>query len=425
MRTTSLLLCSALIATAAAPALSQDSQTPKRSDYPTKQLAAYQDYLRRSNEMARHILLSQAEFSPEQAARNGLNGYDEKVTVLSVDRPQKMLTAHQQSVAYLQDFIAKEQDPLVKQDAEIALHRVQQEIRGITLNEKYELPYYNVTGSIFGGLQSLLDDQVKPERRQAAVVRLRRYAGLEQGYRPMTVAAEEVITAKLSYPALQGPVRSQVEKDLATNALRLKGIAQLFDKYKIVGYQEPLAALSKQLTDYDEFLRTKVLPRSRQDFRENPEIYQYSLEQYGIDIPAADLAAMAHQAQKNIQQQMTVVAAQVARERGLPSSDYHDVIRELKKDQIPNDEVLSHYHARLSQIEQIIRDKDLVSMPDRAARIRLGTDAENASSPAPHMVPPRLIGNTGEQGEFVLPLSNPATLGKGSGKMDDFTHKAA
>src|SRR5947209_16979681 len=64
-------------------------------------------------------------------------------------------------------------------------------------------------------------------------------------------------------------------------------------------------------------------------------------------------------------------------------------------------------------------------MPDRAARIRLGTDAENASSPAPHMVPPRLIGNTGEQGEFVLPLSNPATLGKGSGKMDDFTHKAA
>ena len=50
----------------AVPAFSQQSQAPTRVEYPTKQVAAYQDYLRRSNEMARRILLVQAEFSPEQ-----------------------------------------------------------------------------------------------------------------------------------------------------------------------------------------------------------------------------------------------------------------------------------------------------------------------------------------------------------------------
>src|SRR5439155_889610 len=39
-----------------------------------------------------------------------------------------------------------------------------------------------------------------------------------------------------------------------------------------------------------------------------------------------------------------------------------------------------------------------------------------------HMSPPRLIGNTGEQGEFVLPLSVP---GKVEQKYDDFNYDAA
>jgi uncharacterized protein (DUF885 family) len=44
------------------------------------------------------------------------------------------------------------------------------------------------------------------------------------------------------------------------------------------------------------------------------------------------------------------------------------------------------------------------------------------------MVPPRLLGNTGEQGEFVLPLNNPGAMGAKGGKeekMDDFTYAAA
>ena len=44
----------------------------------------------------------------------------------------------------------------------------------------------------------------------------------------------------------------------------------------------------------------------------------------------------------------------------------------------------------------------------RPAQMRLPSPAESAAQPAPNMQPPRLIGNTGESGVFVLPLSNPA-----------------
>jgi len=111
-----------------------------------------------------------------------------------------------------------------------------------------------------------------------------------------------------------------------------------------------------------------------------------------------------------LQVQMQGIAAQIAKERHLPSSDYRDVIAALKKEQIPGDQVLPHYQERLAEIEGIIRREHLVTLPDRPAIIRLASAAETAQQPAPHMVPPPLINNNGERGQFVLPLE---TTGKG------------
>src|SRR5205814_1349004 len=84
-------------------------------------------------------------------------------------------------------------------------------------------------------------------------------------------------------------------------------------------------------------------------------------------------------------------------QRGLVSGDYREVIKELKKTQIPDDQLLEFYKKRLARIEEIIRQHHLVTLPARPARIRLGTPAENAQQPAPHMSPPRLIGNSGRR----------------------------
>jgi uncharacterized protein (DUF885 family) len=123
---------------------------------------------------------------------------------------------------------------------------------------------------------------------------------------------------------------------------------------------------------------------------------------------------------------MKPIAAQIAKQRNLPSSDYRDVIRELKKQQLVGDAILPFYQSRLKQIEEIIAKQNLVTLPDRPARIRIATAAETSQQPAPHMVPPPFLHNTGEKGEFVLPLNIPAGPGQKTGqKYDDFTFDAA
>jgi uncharacterized protein (DUF885 family) len=106
----------------------------------------------------------------------------------------------------------------------------------------------------------------------------------------------------------------------------------------------------------------------------------------------------------------------------MKSSDYHDVLRELKKAQIPNDKLLALYDERLGRIETIARNEHLITLPQRKAVIRLATTAESAAQPAPHLDIPRLIGNTGEPGEFILPTSNPNAESKA--EMDDFNYDA-
>ncbi len=78
------------------------------------------------------------------------------------------------------------------------------------------------------------------------------------------------------------------------------------------------------------------------------------------------------------------------RRKGYKSADYRSVIRELKKNRVPEDQVLAVYKAHLATIEDTVRKENIITLPQRNAAIRLGTPAENAASPAPHLNPPRL-----------------------------------
>ena len=232
------------------------------------------------------------------------------------------------------------------------------------------------------------------------------------------------VRERLANPRLLPPVKSKVEKDLAQASFFVAGVGELFEQFKLNGYEPTYAKLKAQLAAWDDFVKTEVLPRARQDFRLPPELYAFRLEQIGIDIPPAELAARAHRAFIEIQAQMQEVAAQVAREKGLPAANYRDVIKALKKEQLVGNAILAHYQLRLKQIEEIIREKQILTLPGRPARIRIATEAESAATPAPNMHPPRLLGNTGEVGEFVLPLNVPDKSGKMQ-KFDDFNFAAA
>ena len=362
-----------------------------------------------------------AQLQPEFAARMGVMGMDDRISDFALGHRQRLREATRQVQVELEKRLAAETDPLVAQDLQILIDAAKRQIKGSELREKLEVPYYSLPQLMFGSMRALLEPQIAAERRPAALVRLRKYLGLE-GDQASLVQLAEAETREGLQKGLRALARLEVENDLDTSEPLLGGVDKLFKEFNIAGAEPALAEMHKQLGEYLQFVRNEVLPKARDDFRLPPEIYAFNLEQVGVDIPPDELARRAHKAFGEIQAQMQETARKLAKERGFPSPDYHDVIKELKKAQIPDDQVLDFYKRRLTQIEDIIRTQHLVTLPDRPARIRLGTPAENAQQPAPHMVPPRLIGNTGEQGEFVLPLSVP---GKTTQKYDDFNYDAA
>ena len=380
-----------------------------------------QSGIERSNQNAQLLLDVQARFFPELAARLGVAGIDDRVTDYLPGHRERLRAAYRQALAELQSRQKSEEDALVAQDLQILIDSAQREIRGSELSEKLEVPYTFLARNIFSSIRALLDPQIAQERHPAALARVSKYAGLEPGIPPVAQALEAEIREGLA-KGLLPPSGIEVENELHTSKFLIEGIERLFQEYAVPGWEQPVAALKGQLEQHVTFLSAEVLAKARDDFRLPAELYAFDLEQVGVDIPASELTQRAHAAFSEIQGEMQTVAARIAQARKLPSSDYRDVIRELKKEQIPDDKVLGFYQHRLAQIEDIIREHKLVTLPSRPARIRIGTPAENAQQPAPHMTPPRLLGNTGEQGEFVLPLSVP---GKTEQKYDDFNYDAA
>jgi Bacterial protein of unknown function (DUF885) len=382
------------------------------------------DWVKKSNGNAKLMIELMAKLQPELAAQFGVEGYDDQISDLTPGFVERELKASRQVHAELVRRLGVESDPRVKQDLEILVKSASDIIKGTELNERLKVPDFSLDQLIFRSFRGLLDDQVAAGRRPAALVRLRKYAGLEPGTKPIAELAIAHVREKLAQPGLLPPVKAKLQKDLAQAPFFVEGVGKLFERFKLDGYRPAYAKLKEQLAAWDEFVKSEVLPRSRDDFRMPPELYAFSLEEIGIDIPPHELSAKAHLAYREIQGQMQEAAGVVAGERKLPSADYRDAIRALKQEQLIGPAILPHYKARLKEIEAIIRDKQIVSLPEREARVRLATQAESAATPAPNMRPPRLIGNTGEVGEFVLPLNVPDKSGAMQ-RVDDFTFAAA
>ncbi|NHZ72880.1 MAG: DUF885 family protein [Nitrospirae bacterium] len=380
-------------------------------------------WVERSNENSQILLGILAKWAPELSSELGIPGLDEEVSRLPPNIVELILADFEGARVELTTRLDKEQHAAIRQDLEILLHATDLILDEIRLEDRYLVGYETVPEDIWRGIRILLDEQVDPSRRPAAVIRLNRYAGLEDGYTPLIDQHIAFLTSRLADPGLLRPVKEEIEGDLAKSGRFVGGLRPLFEKYDLEGWEAGLEALEAQIAGWDEFLRTEVLPQSRTDFRLPPDLYAFKLRDRGVDMPVEELVSRAKVAFVEIQNEMQVLARLIAEDRGLDSSDYRDVIRELKKEQVSGEEAIALFRLRIEEIEEIVRQHDLVALPERDLIIRLASEAESAAGSAPHMNPPRMLGNTSERGEFVVPLKNISA--GGDLISDDFTFDAA
>jgi len=384
--------------------------------------ATQPEWIVESNKQAAALLEEFAKYNPEQAAAIGVDGHDADVFDAKPHTVQRQEADLDTVAAAYERALPAASDPRLKQDIQILIQSAHDQRVTLELNDRLMLPYFDLPQTLFNSFHGLLDPRVAKSRQGAAVTRLKRYVGAERGYQPIATLVRARVEEHLGDKSLTGPWNVEVEQHLKNQEQYLKGIKELFEKAGLKGWQNDFKTLSKQLDEYAKWVRATVEPRARTTNRLPPEIYADNLKNFGVSMDPHELIDRALFVFASTRDEMQSIATQIAQQRGMKSSDYHDVLRELKKTRIPNDKLLAVYEERLSRIESIARNEQLVTLPQRKAVIRLATDAESAAQPAPHLDIPRLIGNTGEPGEFVLPTSNPNAESKA--EMDDFKYDA-
>lgn len=380
-------------------------------------------WVQKSNEHAQVVLAAFAALAPEGAASMGVDGLDEQITDLGpgvYERSVKIIT---DVVTELEVRLAAETDQRVRQDLGILIKAGKDNLHSVRLQREHMLPYNNVSQMIFGGLRALIDPQIPRDRYPAAITRLEKYAGIADGFEPVTELAKAQSRERFDVEGLVGPYRGQVEQDLERAETFITGIGELLSGTDLQGWEGTYETLAEQMHEYNDWVRAEILPRAREDFRLPAVMYEDALKNWGVEESPRVLIEQATKGYMDIRNEMEALAPLVAAEKGYDTNDFREVIALLKKDgPIPGDRMLDHYHAVLRDIEEIIVREQLVSLPDRQAGIRIASAAETAAQPAPHLDIPRLIGNTGEFPYFVIPLleQNP----DGSWQQTDDTYEA-
>ncbi len=370
----------------------------------TAAAAEERSWVDRSNEHAQIVLEVLAEFNPEGAASLGVDGLDEAIIDYRPGVYERNRSASEAVLAELQERLAAESHPKVRQDLEILVQAVEDGLRSSRLTRENLLPYYNLSQTVFQGVRALVDPQLPRERYPAAVVRMQKYAGQLGAEKPLTELAKDRTRERFGVDGLSGPYRGEVLQDLQRSESMIKGIEELLAGTDLEGWQETYEVLAGQLRDYNDWVRAEILPRAREDYRLPLALYEDALRNWGVDADPRDLIEQATKGYMDIRNEMQALAPLIAREKGYETNDYREVIALLKRDgALDGDELLDHYYAVLREIEAIIEREDLVTLPERDAGIRIATEAETAVQPAAHLDVPRLLGNTGEYPYFVIP----------------------
>src|SRR5437016_14031445 len=142
-------------------ACAHSAQAPEKApETPARSPGADRSWIDRSNQNAHVLLDVRARFAPENAARTGVAGIDDRISDFTPGHRERLREALQQAISALEDRRKTETDPNVEEDLVILIDAAGRQIQGSELQEKLQVPYTNIARLIFTSVRALLDPQL-------------------------------------------------------------------------------------------------------------------------------------------------------------------------------------------------------------------------------------------------------------------------
>jgi uncharacterized protein (DUF885 family) len=126
------------------------------------------------------------------------------------------------------------------------------------------------------------------------------------------------------------------------------------EKQLLVANRRALSALD----DYEEFLKKRLLPRSKGRFAVGKEIFDFLLSMDQLPYTAEDLIAIGNRAVRQTQSEMKSLARKIERKK-----NWAKIVDQLKDDHPPKENLLKFYKKEMVRARDFVRKKNLVTIP--------------------------------------------------------------
>src|ERR1700732_2421994 len=158
------------------------------------------DWIAASNQYTNQLLAIEMKHTPELGSNEGLSQFDTEVSQPTLaDEDQERLET-EALVGTFKSAVEQQKQKEVAQDLQIMIRTVELEFRELDFARAHKVDFLNASQTVFRGLRVLLDEQTPSERRPAAVVRIRKYAGLEPGYKPLAEILKQRVMEQMAKP---------------------------------------------------------------------------------------------------------------------------------------------------------------------------------------------------------------------------------
>jgi hypothetical protein len=354
---------------------------------------------------------------PELGSEMGLTTFDKRGMLLDKDREAEEEAFFKSWAEKLKGLIANEKNPDVRDDQQILLTWIENQIAGYETARKVgQLELLPGARLVFQSLIMLLNPNASSERHKAAVDRFRVYVYGDKDHRPLLEAMQEIMETKIQ--KLQGkkvvwPLKREVEQYLKESDDYVRAIRELLSQSEREDWSYEIIPFQNQVRNFNSFLRQKVLPHASA-FGSTPQaLYAQAAREHGVEADVSKLVERAHLAYRNLWSDFQKQAKDLATQHKLKKSDPASVLQTLntaaKADKEKTADLEGAYRQSAALLDKRLRDGHILTLPKEPLSIRVvmptSSGPQEAGIPIPYTKAPLFLSPHPDKPEFIIPIT--------------------